>query len=36
VLHTLGLQLVAANTVGILAGFLLNYLLSEKFVWKQP
>jgi dolichol-phosphate mannosyltransferase len=31
-----GLYLLAANTVGIVLGFLLNYLLSEAFVWNRP
>lgn len=36
VLLASGLQLLVANTVGILLGFFLNYLLSEKYVWKLP
>jgi dolichol-phosphate mannosyltransferase len=35
-LHASGVALVPANTVGIGLGFLFNYLLSEKFVWKIP
>lgn len=30
-----GSHFVAANTVGIVLGFFLNYLLSETFVWKH-
>lgn len=36
VLHTGGMGLLAANTIGILLGFFLNYLLSEQYVWKIP
>ncbi len=36
VLLASGLQLLVSNTVGILLGFFLNYLLSEKYVWKLP
>ena len=31
-----GLHIILANTVGILMGFVSNYLLSETFVWKWP
>ena len=29
-----GLNLIVANTIGILLGFVWNYLLSEVFVWR--
>lgn len=35
VLLAAGSHFVAANTVGIVLGFFLNYLLSETFVWKH-
>jgi dolichol-phosphate mannosyltransferase len=30
-----GFHLIVANTIGILLGFVLNYLLSEIFVWRR-
>ena len=30
-----GFHMIVANTIGILLGFILNYLLSEIFVWKR-
>jgi dolichol-phosphate mannosyltransferase len=36
VLAALGIHIIIANTAGILLGFILNYLLSETFVWKLP
>ena len=33
-LLVVGLHYLVANTIGILLGFVLNYLLSEAFVWK--
>jgi putative flippase GtrA len=29
-----GLNFIIANTIGILLGFVWNYLLSEIFVWR--
>jgi dolichol-phosphate mannosyltransferase len=34
-LLTTSLNLIIANTIGILLGFVLNYILSEIFVWKR-
>lgn len=33
-LLTAGLHILVANTIGILLGFVFNYLLSETFVWR--
>ncbi|MGC8817147.1 MAG: glycosyltransferase [Candidatus Hadarchaeum sp.] len=33
-LLSLGLHILVANTIGILIGFIFNYLLSETFVWR--
>ncbi|MGQ9787973.1 MAG: glycosyltransferase [Candidatus Hadarchaeaceae archaeon] len=33
-LLTAGLHILVANTIGILVGFIFNYLLSETFVWR--
>ncbi len=35
-LLTLGLNIIIANTIGIILGFISNYFLSEFFVWKWP
>jgi dolichol-phosphate mannosyltransferase len=35
-LSTIGFHIIVANTMGILLGFILNYLLSEIFVWRRP
>lgn len=34
-LLAVGFNLIVANTIGILLGFILNYFLSEIFVWKR-
>jgi dolichol-phosphate mannosyltransferase len=34
ILNSLGLHYIVANTIGILFGFILNYIFSEMIVWK--
>jgi dolichol-phosphate mannosyltransferase len=35
-LLSVGFHFIIADAIGILLGFILNYLLSEIFVWKRP